>query len=113
MIVESLNFELFLRQELKATIFANWLVMDYPQECLCGRTFSQVNAMSNHRRTCKKSKSRLSSMLTDAQENWRRKKARLNNHGKNLLTERPMGESVQAYATSTSVNDIVSFSDRY
>lgn len=54
--------------------------MDYPQECVCGRSFSQVNAMSNHRRTCKKSKSRLSSAISSAQDNWRRKKARILEH---------------------------------
>lgn len=52
--------------------------MEYPQECVCGRSFSQVNAMSHHRRTCKKSKTRLSSALTTAHENWSRKKARRN-----------------------------------
>lgn len=52
--------------------------MDYPQECVCGRSFTQVNAMSHHRRTCKKSKTRLASALSLAQENWSRKKARRN-----------------------------------
>lgn len=52
--------------------------MEYIQECVCGRSFSQVNAMSHHRRTCKKSKTRLASALSLAQENWNRKKARRN-----------------------------------
>lgn len=50
--------------------------MDYPQECVCGRHFSQINAMSHHRRTCKKSKTRLASALSSARDNWSRKKAR-------------------------------------
>lgn len=61
--------------------------MDYPQECICGRSFTQVNAINNHRRTCKKSKSRLASALTSAQENWRRKRARLNMSNEGTIAE--------------------------
>lgn len=82
--------------------------MDYPQECLCGRTFSQVNALSNHRRTCKKSKSRLASTLVYAQENWKRKKARLNERI-STATKPLVGGSVQNCVTSASVEDMVSF----
>lgn len=47
-------------------------------ECCCGRTFLQTNAYSNHRKSCKKSKTRLSSALSSARDNWeRRKKARI------------------------------------
>lgn len=47
-------------------------------ECCCGRTFLQTNAFSNHQRSCKKSRTRLSSALESAKENWSRlKKARL------------------------------------
>lgn len=46
-------------------------------ECCCGRTFLQTNAYSNHRKSCKKSKTRLSSALSNARDDWeRRKKAR-------------------------------------
>lgn len=44
------------------------------ETCACGRTFNQPNAFSHHRRTCKKSKSRLSSALSLAQEVYSRQK---------------------------------------
>lgn len=48
-------------------------------ECCCGRTFVQTNAFGNHQRSCKKAKTRLSSALESAKENWTRlKKAKLN-----------------------------------
>lgn len=43
-------------------------------ECYCGRTFLQTNAYSNHQKTCKKTKARLSSALFDARDNWQRLK---------------------------------------
>lgn len=47
-------------------------------ECCCGRTFLQTNAYSNHQKSCKKTKTRLSSALSSARDNWqRRKKARI------------------------------------
>lgn len=51
----------------------------FQQECNgCGRTFAHTNAFSNHQRTCKKSKARLSSALASARENWARlKRARI------------------------------------
>lgn len=47
-------------------------------QCYCGRRFQQTNAFSNHQRSCKKAKARLSSALDSAKEKWnQRKKARL------------------------------------
>lgn len=47
-------------------------------QCCCGRGFLQPNAFSKHQKSCKKSKTRLSSALDSAKENWNRlKKARL------------------------------------
>src|SRR5262247_1229805 len=48
---------------------------DY-QMCLCGRSFSQPSAFNNHKRTCPKSRKRLSSALEKAKQLWSRKKRR-------------------------------------
>lgn len=42
--------------------------------CLCGKTFSQQNALANHTRSCKSSKKRLSSALDLAKDVWQRRK---------------------------------------
>lgn len=47
-------------------------------QCYCGRRFEQTNAFSNHQRSCKKAKTRLSSALDGAKEKWyQKKKARI------------------------------------
>jgi hypothetical protein len=46
------------------------------QVCVCGRSFSQSNAFSKHKRSCEKSKKRLSSALEKAKHNWTSKKRR-------------------------------------
>lgn len=43
-------------------------------ECCCGRTFLQTNAYSNHQKSCKKTKTRLSSALFGARDTWQRLK---------------------------------------
>lgn len=49
----------------------------YLEICYCGRTFSQQNALSNHRRSCQQSKKRMSSALDSARDVYsKRKKAR-------------------------------------
>jgi hypothetical protein len=51
----------------------------FSERCVCGRTFSQPYALTNHQRTCKKRKSRLSSALAKAKDFWiNRKRPRLN-----------------------------------
>lgn len=46
--------------------------------CYCGRTFSQRNALSNHRHYCHTNKKRLSSVLESARDAFtKRKKARI------------------------------------
>src|SRR5215472_6426550 len=42
----------------------------FSETCLCGRSFSQIYALANHRRACKQSKKRLSSALSQAKELW-------------------------------------------
>jgi hypothetical protein len=50
----------------------------FSETCLCGRSFAQLFAWSNHRRACKKSKIRLSGALDKAKEAWAsRKRMRL------------------------------------
>lgn len=44
--------------------------------CVCGRAFSQLNAFTNHIRTCPRSKKRLSSALESAKEKWTTRKRR-------------------------------------
>lgn len=46
--------------------------------CSCGRVFSQLNALSNHKRSCAKTKKRLFSALSAAKEaHQQRKRQRL------------------------------------
>jgi hypothetical protein len=46
--------------------------------CMCGRTFTQEYALSNHQRHCKKTKKRLAGTLEKAKELWiMRKRPRL------------------------------------
>src|SRR5262245_5008558 len=44
--------------------------------CVCGRLFTQPNAFSNHRRSCQKSKKRLSNVLDKAKRQWSSNKRR-------------------------------------
>jgi hypothetical protein len=50
------------------------------QTCVCGRSFLQLNALTKHKRTCGKTKKRLSSALDKAKEIWRGKKQRRLDH---------------------------------
>lgn len=50
--------------ESSTTTATNW------QTCTCGRKFDQLNAFSNHKQTCMKSKKCLSSALAKAKEKW-------------------------------------------
>lgn len=43
---------------------------DFVVRCYCGKSFSQPGALSNHTRTCERSKKRLSSALTTARNSW-------------------------------------------
>lgn len=38
------------------------------EECICGRTFAEVSALTNHQRRCVKMKKRLSTALTSARQ---------------------------------------------
>ena len=54
------------------------LAMDLPsawcQVCVCGRTFSVPQAYTGHKRSCQKTKKRLSSALDKAKEVWQSRK---------------------------------------
>lgn len=54
--------------------------MDLPSawchHCVCGRTFSVPQAYSCHKRSCQKTKKRLSGALEKAKEAWQVKKRR-------------------------------------
>jgi hypothetical protein len=54
--------------------------MDLPpawsQVCICGRTFSLPQAYTCHKRSCQKTKKRLSSALDKAKEVWQARKRR-------------------------------------
>ena len=45
-------------------------------QCSCGRTFAQLSAYTNHQRTCKKRKKRLSGALAKAKLAWDNRKRR-------------------------------------
>jgi hypothetical protein len=51
--------------------------MNVDNVCLCGRTFVTSGALTKHRHTCKRSKTRLSGALSKAREIWQRKKRRI------------------------------------
>jgi hypothetical protein len=44
--------------------------------CVCGRSFQQLSAFTNHKRTCQSSKKRLSSALDKAKQLWKGPKRR-------------------------------------
>ena len=50
-------------------------------QCSCGRTFAQLNAYTNHQRTCKKRKKGLSSVLAKAKLVWDDRKRRRTTSG--------------------------------
>lgn len=43
-------------------------------QCYCGKTFSHVNAFTNHQRHCKTSQRRLTVALSKAQQIWSKKR---------------------------------------
>lgn len=40
------------------------------ESCVCGRSFTQPNALTNHTRSCQNAKKRLSSALDHAKKKW-------------------------------------------
>lgn len=58
--------------------------------CLCGRSFSQPNAFSKHKRACQKSKERLSSALDQAKQMWTAKKRRRLNPMDDPIVSEPL-----------------------
>jgi hypothetical protein len=77
--------------------------MDLPpawsQACICGRVFSVPQAFSCHKRSCPKSKKRLSSALERAKEVWQSRKRRKAEEGQSEALE---GLSKQNDSDTTS-----------
>jgi hypothetical protein len=80
--------------------------MDLPsawcQVCVCGRTFSVLQAYTFHKRSCQKTKKRLSSALDKAKEVWKSKK-----HRKMEVVQTPAAENhpEQAVAVEQESNE--------
>lgn len=53
------------------------LLLNSNQECVCGRSFDNAGAFTRHKKSCKKGKNRLASVLKQAQEAHLRKKRRV------------------------------------
>lgn len=71
----------------------------FSEICTCGRSFSQLNALSHHQKTCKATKTRLASALGKAQEAWNlRKKRRFTTS--NGLSLRGNGVGLQPHSES-------------
>jgi hypothetical protein len=72
--------------------------MDLPpawsQACACGRTFSVPQAYTCHKRSCQKTKKRLSCALEKAKEVWQAKKRR-------KTEERTKGETVECHSNES------------
>jgi hypothetical protein len=85
-------------------------MVDDWQSCLCGRTFSQPNAYSNHKCKCSKTKKRLSTALEKAKEKWTGKKRRKLNppdSESSASTSQPMPGLMRAPSPNASL-DLVS-----
>ena len=67
-------------------------------QCSCGRTFAQLNAYTNHQRTCKKRKKGLSSALAKAKLVWDDRKRRRTTSGN-------VGEHVSSSGAMRGVPD--------
>ncbi|KAH7917491.1 hypothetical protein BV22DRAFT_1052389, partial [Leucogyrophana mollusca] len=75
---------------------------DYSTVCTCGRIFGQLNSYTNHLRTCKKSKKRLSGALSKARELWSiRKRPRIGG-------DVGRGSELSSHVGEGSVNTVVS-----
>ena len=81
--------------------------MDLPpawcQVCVCGRTFSVPQAYTFHKRSCQKTKKRLSSALDKAKEVWQSKKRRKKETMQNPTAENP---TVRNVAVEQESNDV-------
>lgn len=76
--------------------------MDTPaawsQSCLCGRVFSVPQAYTYHKRSCQKTKKRLSGALEKAREVWQAKKRRKTEE----ITLSPVAEDILDQSTDTT-----------
>ena len=76
-------------QSILVDIRSSRSAMDHGNiQCSCGRTFAQLNAYTNHHRTCKKRKKGLSSALAKAKLVW--------DHRKRRCTSDNVGEHVSS-----------------
>jgi hypothetical protein len=64
------------------------------QVCVCGRTFSVPQAYTFHKRSCQKTKKRLSSALEKAKEVWQAKKRRKTEVMQSTTAESPPDQNV-------------------
>lgn len=79
----------------------------FTERCVCGRTFSQPYALTNHQRSCKKRKSRLSSALAKAKDLWTsRKRPRSNAPEAGLTVVVPAQSSTVDESSGPEVGDI-------
>jgi hypothetical protein len=83
------------------------LAMDLPsawcQVCVCGRTFSVPQAYTCHKRSCQKTKKRLSSALDKAKEVWQSRKCRKMEAMQSPTMENPPDQNVAIEQESTVV----------
>jgi hypothetical protein len=80
------------------------------QVCICGRTFSVQQAYTYHKRSCEKTKKRLSGALEKAKEVWQANKRRRMEEkaakvalgGPSHLDKVPVSESISATPSGSS-----------
>jgi hypothetical protein len=67
--------------------------LGFSQVCQCGRSFTHINALSNHHRSCPTTKKRLHDALAKAKEMWHSRKR--------IRTERPPTPGLVISASSS------------
>jgi hypothetical protein len=81
--------------------------MDLPsawcQVCVCGCTFSVLQAYTFHKRSCQKTKKRLSSALEKAKEVWQSKKHQKMEIIQTPTVENPLEQTVAVEQESNEV----------
>lgn len=79
--------------------------MENSHRCLCGKSYNQQSALSNHQRTCKSAKVRLSSTLGKAKEFLQSAKKRRIEAADTSLLHNDLSES-SASAPNVPVNSM-------
>jgi hypothetical protein len=81
----------------------------FSQTCHCGRVFSHTYAFTNHERTCKKLKKRLSHALAMAKEVWQTRKKRRcvpNAEADSIAGQNVQPEAAAAIAAEPHIVDV-------